>query len=113
MAPPPGGTESCGAPLLRARLAKITGYERKEDFWNDKVYCVVQAEADAGSELRVTPITPPLNHGESFELSLDSGLVWGQKELRTPGGNLLLTYDCFESDDMSRWQKLIDDIGNA
>ena len=107
----PGGTIECGAPLLRVRVSKITVHEEDDDFANDIVYCALTSEAKTASEIRVTPETPNLDQGESFTFPIEAGVFWGQKEPETPGGNLLLTYDCFEDDSGSGYGKLIDDIG--
>jgi hypothetical protein len=110
---PPGGSESCGAPLLRIRAQKITVHEEDDDFANDIVYCAISAEAAAAAEIRVTPQTPNLDEGDSIEFSIASGIVWGQLEPKSPAGNLLLTYDCFEADTDTGYADLIDAIGQA
>lgn len=110
---PPGGTESCGAPLLRIRAQKITVHEEDDDFANDIVYCAITAEAATASEIRVTPPTPNLDEGDSHDFSLSAGIVWGQLAPESPAGNLLLTYDCFESDSDTGFQDLLDSIGQA
>ena len=33
--------------------------------------------------------------------------MWGQQEPRTPGGNLMITYDCFEADSTDGYKNLI------
>ena len=109
----PGGTVECGAPLLRVGIQKITVIEEDDDIANDIVYCMVQAEAATGGEIRVTPKTPKLDQGQSHTFPLESGVFWGQKELRTPGGNMLITYDCIEADTTQGYQDLINAIGNA
>lgn len=109
----PGGTEECGAPLLRMRIAKVIVHEEDDDYDNDVVYCSVTSEAATGGEIRVTPKTSNLDEGEEYSFSLDSGVIWGQAEPRTPGGNLLITYDCFEADSTEGYQNLIDSIGEA
>lgn len=110
---PDGGTLECGAPLLRVRIAQVHVIEEDDDVDNDIVYCSVAAEAQDGSEIRVTPETPPLDQGDSYSYSLDSGVIWGQNGPRTPGGNLMLTYDCFEADSNDGYQSLVDSIANA
>lgn len=109
----PGGTIECGAPLLRVGIQKVTVIEEDDDIANDIVYCLVQAEAATGGEVRITPKTPNLDEGKSHTFPLESGVFWGQKELRTPGGNLLITYDCIEADTTQGYQDLIGAIGNA
>jgi hypothetical protein len=110
---PPGGTVSCGAPLLRMRVAQITVHEEDDDFANDIVYCAVSSEAAAGAEVRVTPKTPNLDEGDSHSFSLEAGVMWGQAGPRSPEGNLLVTYDCFEQDDNSGYTDLINAIGEG
>ncbi|MBI4701407.1 MAG: hypothetical protein HY744_09645 [Deltaproteobacteria bacterium] len=110
---PPGGTLECGAPLLRIGVMKITVYEEDDDWANDIVYCVLQAEAAAGGEIRITPPTPNLDEGDSYTLSLLAGVFWGQKEPRTPAGSMMITYDCFEADTNDGYQNLVGAIGDA
>lgn len=110
---PVGGSESCGAPLLRLRVARITVHEEDDDFANDIVYCAVTTEAAAGAEIRVTPTTPNLDEGDSHNFSIDAGIMWGQIGPRWPEGNMLVTYDCFEQDDGSSYGNLINAIGDA
>ncbi|RLB50924.1 MAG: hypothetical protein DRI90_23340 [Deltaproteobacteria bacterium] len=109
----PGGTMECGAPLLRLNVAKITVHEEDDDFANDIVYCLIQAETAAGAEIRITPQTPNLDEGESFEFSLETSVFWGQQGPTTPAGNMLITYDCVEADTSNGYQDLIDAIGGA
>ncbi len=109
----PGGTMECGAPLLRLTVASITVHEEDDDWLNDIVYCVIQAETANGAEIRVTPQTPNLDEGESYQFALESGVFWGQQGPATPGGNIMVTYDCIETDTSDGYQNLIDAIGNA
>jgi hypothetical protein len=110
---PDGGTVECGAPLLRVRVAQVHVIEEDDDFANDIVYCSIVSEAKTGSEVRVTPETPNLDEGDSFSYSIDSGIIWGQNGPRKAGGNLMITYDCFEADSNDGYQNLIDSIANA
>jgi hypothetical protein len=110
---PPGGTMECGAPLLRIAVARVVVHEEDDDWANDIVYCVLQAEAATGAEVRVTPKTPNLDEGQSHQFALESGVFWGQKEPRTPGGNMLITYDCIEADTSDGYQKLVNAIGQS
>jgi hypothetical protein len=110
---PPGGTVECGAPLLRVRVARVTVWEEDDDWANDIVYCAVQSEAASASEIVVTPETPNLDQGEHFDFSIQSGIFWGQKQPTSPGGNLMITYDCFEDDSSSGYQKLLDSISQG
>lgn len=109
----PGGTMECGSPMLRVGVTKIKVHEEDDDFANDIVYCMVQAETANGAEIRVTPKTPNLDEGDEHSFALDAGVFWGQQGPSTPGGNVLITYDCFESDTSSGYQGLIDAIGAA
>ncbi len=110
---PPGGTLECGAPLLRLGVASIKVHEEDDDFVNDEVYCIIQSEAMTGAEVRITPKTKPLDEGEEYSFALESGVFWGQKGPLSPAGNLLVTYDCIESDTSDGYQKLVDAVGNA
>ncbi len=109
----PGGTPECGAPLLRIRAATVVVHEEDDDFANDIVYCALSSEAMLGAEIRVTPKTPNLDEGDSHTFAIESGIFWGQAEPMTPGGNLLLTYDCFEADSSEGYGNLIGAIGQA
>lgn len=109
----PGGTVECGAPLLRVRAARIDVHEEDDDFANDIVYCALTSEAASASEIRVTPQTPNLDEGDSFTFPIEAGVFWGQQAPESPGGNLLLTYDCFEADSSDGYQSLIEGIGSA
>lgn len=109
----PGGTIECGAPLLRIRAAKVTVHEEDDDFANDIVYCALTSEAKTASEIRITPKTPNLDEGDSFTYPIEAGIFWGQMAPETPGGNLLLTYDCFEADSTDGYTQLIDAVGDA
>ena len=110
---PPGGTMECGAPLLRMAVSSIRVHEEDDDIANDIVYCVVQAEAGGGAEIRVTPKTPNLDEGESHTFALEAGVFWGQQGPTTPAGNVLVTYDCIEADTTGGYQALINAIGMA
>jgi hypothetical protein len=108
-----GGTIECGDPLLRLAVSAVTVHEEDDDWANDKVYCVIQAEANNGAEVRVTPQTPALDEGETHQFSLESGVFWGQAGPTTPGGSLLITYDCIEADTTDGYQNMINAIGKA
>ena len=109
----PGGTPECGAPLLRIRAATVTVHEEDDDFANDIVYCALTSEAASASEIRVKPQTPNLDEGDSHTYPIEAGVFWGQMAPETPGGNILLTYDCFEADTSGGYQSLLDGIGQA
>lgn len=98
LASPMNGAIDCGAPKLSIRMTKITVDEEDDDVSNDIVYCSVTADAPKGSELKVTPRTPNLDEGDSHEFSAGEATVWGQQGPREPGGDLVLTYDCYEAD---------------
>ncbi|MCC6522882.1 MAG: hypothetical protein IT373_09495 [Polyangiaceae bacterium] len=110
---PPGGTVACGAPMLRIGVASITVHEEDDDWANDIVYCTIQAETAAGAEIRVTPQTPNLDEGDSYQYSLEAGVFWGQQGPTSPEGNIQLTYDCIEADTSDGYQNLINSIGEA
>jgi hypothetical protein len=104
----------CGKPLLRIGVAQIIVHEPVDEVLsNDEVYCLVQAEAQTGGEVRVTPITPQLGAGESYVYSLESGVFWGQQDPRFPGSAIQITYDCIESDSDDGYANLIGAIGDA
>lgn len=106
-------TDQCEPPKLRVRLKSITVNNPDDDIMDDVIYCTISAESPAGSELRLTPQTPELGDGDTHEYSLNSGSIWGQKGLRQPTGSLLITYDCFETDDWSQYTRLIQQLGEA
>lgn len=109
-----GGVEQpCENPRLRIRVAQIDIFEEYDDVTNDVVYCLISAEGSEASELRLTPLTPELDEGSSYAFPLASGVVWGQQDLVAPKGNLALTYNCIESDDLSVYNGLFEAIGSA
>ncbi len=112
----PGGTIECGKPYLRIKMDKVKVHEAED--WPgaaDEIYCLIQAEAGTGAELRLTPLTPSLEEdGGEYQFSMGDGVFWGQIEPAHPGSHLLLTYDCLESDTGTQgWQNLLDTIGEA
>lgn len=110
---PPGGTESCGAPMLRVRLASVYVDNPDDDVAGDLIYCAVTSESGVGAEARVTPITQYLYDGDTHSWSIDEGIVWGQLGPRSPEGNLFLSWNCWEQDDNSSYGGLIDALGQA
>lgn len=103
----------CENPRLRVRVARIDVPEEDDDLLNDRIYCIIAAEGTETSELKVTPITPPLDEGDSHAWALSEGVVWGQQDLAAPKGNLALTYNCVESENPDTYNGLIDAIGDA
>ena len=108
-----GAGDPCANPRLRVRVARIDVPEEDDDFLNDQIYCVIAAEGSQASELRLTPITPALDEGDSHEFALAEGIVWGQQDLVAPMGNLALTYNCIESESPDTYNGLFDAIGMA
>lgn len=104
----------CDDPRMRIRVATLTVHEEDDDFFNDEVYCAITSEAAEHAELKVTPLTTPLDEGDSVDYNLDAGLVWGQSELTAPMGNILLTYNCIESEGSGEgYANLLMGIGDA
>lgn len=108
-----GDGDPCADPRLRIRAARIDVPEEDDDFLNDQIYCVIAAEGSQASELKLTPITPNLDEGDSHEFALAEGLVWGQQDLVAPFGNLALTYNCIESESPDTYNGLFNAIGMA
>jgi hypothetical protein len=108
-----GMPQPCDNPRLRVRVARLDVLEEDDDIANDEVYCVISAEGGAAAEIRVTPITSPLDEGDSIEYALAQGVVWGQNDLVAPMGGLSLTYNCIESDSSDGYSGLLEAIGNA
>ena len=109
-----GGLEQpCENPRLRVRVAQITVVEDYDDTTDDAIYCLITSEGTETSELRLTPVTPALDVGANHEFALGEGIVWGQMDLAAPKGNLALTYNCIESDDLTIYNGLIEAIGDA
>lgn len=105
---------ACSNPHIRVRVARLDVVEEDDDFLNDVVYCLFSTEAAAGSELRVTKPTAPLDEGDYAVYSLAEGVIWGQDgQLRAPGGNLLITYNCFESESDDGFAQLLELLGDA
>lgn len=106
--PPAPAPPLCHAPRLRIQLSRIMVHEDLDDFTNDVVYCVTVAEAPAGAEVRITPMTPPLDQGESYTFALEGTVIWGQLlGPVAPSGDLLITYECLESDDPTAYADLL------
>jgi hypothetical protein len=103
----------CDDPRMRIRVARLDVHEEDDDFANDEVYCAITAEAAEAGELKITPITPALDEGDSHTYNLDAGLVWGQSELAAPKGNLLLAYNCIESDTANGYTDLLMAVADA
>jgi hypothetical protein len=108
-----GMAQGCDDPRLRIRVARLDVIEEDDDFANDEVYCAITSEASQASEIRVTPMTPPLDEGDSEEYSLAEGVVWGQQGLASPMGGIALTYNCIESDSANGFADLLDAIRAA
>jgi hypothetical protein len=106
-------TAPCDDPRLRVRVARLDVHEEDDDFANDEVYCAITAEASEAAEIKITPITPALDEGDSQVYSVDGGTVWGQSGLAAPKGNLLLTYYCIESDTSNGYADLVMAVGDA
>ncbi len=104
----------CDDPRLRIRVARLTVHEEDDDFLNDEVYCAITTEAAEHAELKVTPLTTPLDEGDSIDYSLDGGLIWGQAGLTAPMGNILINYNCIESEGSAEgYSNLLGAIGDA
>ena len=111
---PPPPASLCHAPQLRMTLDTITVYEEVDDMANDAVYCIVTAEAPLGSAIQVTGVTQPLDEGESIVLPLNEGIVWGQNStLTAAGGDMVITYDCFEQDDADEYISMLATLASA
>lgn len=112
----PGGTLECGRPFLRVGISRITVHDDQDGAFqgnDDEIYCVVQAEAQNGIELRVTPLSPSIDDDDHWDLSLTTGVFWGQVEQAHPGSDLLITYDCIENDNPAAYQALLDTIADG
>ena len=103
----------CDDPRMRIRVARLDVHEEDDDFANDEVYCAITAEAAEAGEIKVTPITPALDEGDSYTYNLEAGLVWGQLDLAAPKGNLLLSYNCIESDTANGYTDLLAAIADG
>jgi len=109
----PGGTPECGAPLLRVAIQRIIDHNTVSCTGGDNIYCLVESEAQAGAEIRVTPLAQSLGDGDEHLYSNEAGVFWGQQGPRTPGSDLLVTYNCFENTNTDNWQSLADSLGQA
>ncbi len=104
----------CLPPRLRMRVAKLIMHEEEEDIPNDVVYCAIISEAETAAELRLLAPTPPLDEGEEHTYALTEGVIWGQdNDVVDPGGNMIITYNCFEQDSVEGWQALLEAVGDA
>lgn len=104
----------CDDPRLRIRVARLTVHEEDDDLLNDEIYCAITTEAAEHAELKVTPLTTALDEGDSIDFSLDGGLIWGQGGLTAPMGNILINYNCIESEGSGEgYTNLLGAIGEA
>ena len=108
------GAENCGPAQLRLRVANLTVHDKSELTERDSIYCVITVEGDSGAELRILPPTAGLDNGDDFNYALSEGVIWGQEDkfVETPG-NLLITYNCIESDSTGDWEDFLDAIADG
>jgi len=112
----PGGSMECGSPELRVGIWKVHVIDSQDGFMGgnaDEIYCLVEGEAQTGSEIRVTPLLPSIHEGDTLPLSNEAGVFWGTTGPKTPGSDLLITYNCVESDDSANYQNLLNSIGTG
>lgn len=96
-------TSGCGDMALRLHLDGVTVIERDDNVANDRVYCVVQAEDESGTEVLETNVTVPLDAG-SFS-RFDNSVFFGAEAPRDPGRQLRVRYDCWEYDNAEDYQR--------
>ncbi|MFO7566061.1 MAG: hypothetical protein R6X02_25680 [Enhygromyxa sp.] len=112
--PPTAGAEHCEPAKLRMRVAKIIVHDGVNPVLHDKIYCAIISEAASGAEIKVTPRTSKLDSGDEYVFALAEGVTWGQLgEPVAPLGDMLITYNCFESDDHRAYQQFLEAIGDA
>jgi hypothetical protein len=108
------GTDNCEPAKLRIRLSKIKVLDEFDLVTKDKIYCAIITEAASAAEIRVTPTTSKLAAGDQFKYALAEGVIWGQIGTPVaPMGNLMVTYNCLEADDLSGFKKFLEAIGEA
>ena len=111
---PAAAPDACDPAKLRVRVAKLIVHEEHDLVQKDQVYCAIVSEAASGAEIKVTPTTPKLGDGEEHVYALAQGVVWGQAgEPTAPLGDMLITYNCLESDDTQAFQDFLEAIGDA
>lgn len=108
-----GSDDPCANPSVRIRVARLTVHEEDDDVANDEVYCAITSEGPEHSELKITPLTTALDEGDSIDYALADGLIWGQGDLTAPGGNILINYNCIESDTANGYSDLLMAVGDA
>ncbi len=115
LAPKPAAApEDCEPAKLRMRVAKILVHEEADLVFKDNIYCAIVSEAASSAEIRVTPKTSNLDTGQEYVYSLAEGVVWGQMgEPVAPMGNMLVTYNCLESDETGGFEEFLDAIADA
>lgn len=112
--PPTAAPEDCEPAKLRMRVAKIIVHDESDLVFKDNVYCAIVSEAGSGAEIRVTPKTSNLDTGQEYVFALAEGVVWGQLgEPVAPLGNMLVTYNCLESDNTGGFEEFLDAIADA
>jgi hypothetical protein len=105
--------EAC-EPKLRMRVAKVIVHDEHDLVMKDKVYCAIVSESGIGAEIKVTPTTSKLDGGDEYVYALAQGVVWGQLgEPVAPLGDMLITYNCLESDDTQAFQEFLGAIADA
>lgn len=108
LAQPTRPTAVCDDPRLRIRVASITVNEDYDDVTDDIVYCVITTAAETAAELHLIPPTNELDEGDTHHYSPMAGIIWGaDNKLAPPGGNMHITYDCFESDQSDGFNQLV------
>lgn len=101
-------TAVCDNPRLRIRVASITVNEDYDDVADDVVYCIITTEAETTAELHLLPPTKELDEGDTHNYGTTAGIIWGaDNQLAPPGGNMHVTYDCFESDAADGFNQLV------
>lgn len=105
-------TSGCGEMRLVLALTSVRVLERDDNFTDDRPYCIVRAVDGAGElELVHTDVAGPLGPGERHDF--DDGVYFGRGGARDPGDRLEVSYDCWEMDDASEYQRfeeLIDQV---
>jgi hypothetical protein len=127
---------ACGPPKLRIRLQSVKVLTPENEPFigsdGDKIYCILTSESNNGSEIRITPVTPRLDSGQSYSYSLYEGVFWGQdlppsaatgadagggtltyEVPRAPNGDLMLTYRCWSQHNDQTWSNILSAAGNA
>lgn len=106
-------TIECGAPKLRIQLERVLVRWPQDIVGGDVIYCVMTGDSAAGGEVRMTDPTGNMFQNDDWHFAPNQGSFWGQDGPRSPGGDLVLSFNCFEQDNQADWIALTKELGDV